>query len=601
MYALGSSAVACGAACTSPPRRTSAPPRPGRVRLRREQRRRRQARPCRRLAPLACRTRRPCPRGPPAARLLRERRRDRPLVVVAEQDERRPHDRREVDPLVERAFGGRAVAEEDEGDPIARRAVASPTQTRRHAAPGSRSGRRSTRRRSSAGFHQPAGCPRHQDSTVDAGDAAEQADRRLAVARKDPVALLERVDGAGLDRLVTPVDGIRADPPLAVVDDRPLVVRPQQHERAVESKQLVVAEIARSRRAQPRPRSRRTEATRRRAPSSAEWKQFFHYRARPFLMVSGTWRARSRARPSACCAPSSRSGHADVRGCDRASHRGDRAIGPALGRPSTRRIRARIAARHLATDAAAGGARARALGRGRRTARQERRHLPRHRADPDGRRVECGRTRGERRRRSAARATRARGRRHAEAALRADANDYAQLDRAIELLHGHLGERPLVMRADALFHRALVRACHNRQLEGGDARHREGARSDPGRVLGRHRARPADPGRPRAATRRDARGTTRPRSTSSSTSTSACSRSRSRRRSATRGTSSSVEDCRPVAYGPVAAPGTTGPPRPSSRESQTSWSWYARMFSVCPARYQRTCFGGGTAATSASS
>ena len=52
-----------------------------------------------------------------------------------------------------------------------------------------------------------------------------------------------------------------------------------------------------------------------------------------------------------------------------------------------------------------------------------------------------------------------------EAALRADTEDYAQLDRAIELLEGHLGERPLVMRADALFHRALVRACHNRQLE----------------------------------------------------------------------------------------------------------------------------------------
>lgn len=52
-----------------------------------------------------------------------------------------------------------------------------------------------------------------------------------------------------------------------------------------------------------------------------------------------------------------------------------------------------------------------------------------------------------------------------EAALCADEDDYAQLGRAIELLRGHLGERPLVMRADALFHRALVRACHNRQLE----------------------------------------------------------------------------------------------------------------------------------------
>jgi DNA-binding FadR family transcriptional regulator len=53
-----------------------------------------------------------------------------------------------------------------------------------------------------------------------------------------------------------------------------------------------------------------------------------------------------------------------------------------------------------------------------------------------------------------------------EAALRATPDDYAQLERAIELLRRHVGERPLVMRADALFHRALVRACHNRPLEG---------------------------------------------------------------------------------------------------------------------------------------
>lgn len=52
-----------------------------------------------------------------------------------------------------------------------------------------------------------------------------------------------------------------------------------------------------------------------------------------------------------------------------------------------------------------------------------------------------------------------------EACARADADDYAQLERAIELLRSHLGERPLVMRADALFHRAVVRSCHNRQLE----------------------------------------------------------------------------------------------------------------------------------------
>src|SRR5262245_30695275 len=42
--------------------------------------------------------------------LLRERRRDRPLVVVAEEDDRRLHDSRERRALVERALGGRAVA-----------------------------------------------------------------------------------------------------------------------------------------------------------------------------------------------------------------------------------------------------------------------------------------------------------------------------------------------------------------------------------------------------------------------------------------------------------------------------------------------------------
>jgi GntR family transcriptional repressor for pyruvate dehydrogenase complex len=52
-----------------------------------------------------------------------------------------------------------------------------------------------------------------------------------------------------------------------------------------------------------------------------------------------------------------------------------------------------------------------------------------------------------------------------EAAARADAADYARLERTIELLERHLGERPLVMRADAMFHRSLVRACHNRTLE----------------------------------------------------------------------------------------------------------------------------------------
>jgi len=52
-----------------------------------------------------------------------------------------------------------------------------------------------------------------------------------------------------------------------------------------------------------------------------------------------------------------------------------------------------------------------------------------------------------------------------EAAEAATATDYAELERTIELLERHLGERPSVMRADAMFHRALVRACHNATIQ----------------------------------------------------------------------------------------------------------------------------------------
>lgn len=48
-----------------------------------------------------------------------------------------------------------------------------------------------------------------------------------------------------------------------------------------------------------------------------------------------------------------------------------------------------------------------------------------------------------------------------EATERATADDLAELERTIDLLERHLGERAAVMRADAMFHRALVRACHN--------------------------------------------------------------------------------------------------------------------------------------------
>ena len=72
--------------------------------------------------------------------------------------------------------------------------------------------------------------------------AAQQPDRRFAVAREDPVLVLERVSGAGLHRLVVPEDRVRADAALTVVDDGALVVRAQEHHRAVELEQLLLAE-----------------------------------------------------------------------------------------------------------------------------------------------------------------------------------------------------------------------------------------------------------------------------------------------------------------------------------------------------------------------
>ena len=72
--------------------------------------------------------------------------------------------------------------------------------------------------------------------------AAQEPDRRLAIAREDPVDVVERVHRAGLHRLVIPEDRVRPDAALTVVDERPLVVRPQQHHRAIEVEQLLLAE-----------------------------------------------------------------------------------------------------------------------------------------------------------------------------------------------------------------------------------------------------------------------------------------------------------------------------------------------------------------------
>jgi len=52
-----------------------------------------------------------------------------------------------------------------------------------------------------------------------------------------------------------------------------------------------------------------------------------------------------------------------------------------------------------------------------------------------------------------------------EATRRATAADFEAIERTIDLLDRHLGERPSVMRADAMFHRAVVRSCHNETIQ----------------------------------------------------------------------------------------------------------------------------------------
>src|SRR5918993_1090936 len=173
------------------------------------------------------------------AGLVGERRRDRPLVVVAQKDERCPHDGGEVGALVECAFGGGAVTEERQ------RAGALAAQP---LAPGKPRRVRHLRRDRDAdrgdvvvGRVPPAGrvaAPPGEDRRR--RHAAEKADRRLAIAREDPVVVLERVHRARLNCLVAPEDRVRADAALAVVDDGPLVVGAQQHHRPVQRQQLLL-------------------------------------------------------------------------------------------------------------------------------------------------------------------------------------------------------------------------------------------------------------------------------------------------------------------------------------------------------------------------
>jgi DNA-binding FadR family transcriptional regulator len=51
------------------------------------------------------------------------------------------------------------------------------------------------------------------------------------------------------------------------------------------------------------------------------------------------------------------------------------------------------------------------------------------------------------------------------AAEMASPDDHAEIERSIDLLRRHLGDRAMVMRADAMFHRAVVRATRNQTLQ----------------------------------------------------------------------------------------------------------------------------------------
>ena len=142
---------------------------------------------------------------------------------------------------MERALRGRAVAEEDDRGGVGSLQLEAPRETGRVRDVGGDGN--ADRRDVQVGRAPPArrvSAPPLQDGR--GRQAAEQADRGLAVAREDPVALLERVDGTGLDGLVPVEDRVGPDAALAVIDDRALVVGPQEDERAVKREERIVAE-----------------------------------------------------------------------------------------------------------------------------------------------------------------------------------------------------------------------------------------------------------------------------------------------------------------------------------------------------------------------
>ncbi|HET6696242.1 MAG TPA: FCD domain-containing protein [Gaiellaceae bacterium] len=52
------------------------------------------------------------------------------------------------------------------------------------------------------------------------------------------------------------------------------------------------------------------------------------------------------------------------------------------------------------------------------------------------------------------------------AAKAATEDDYAAIERTVDLLARNIGDRPRIMGLNAMFHRAVIRACHNKTLQG---------------------------------------------------------------------------------------------------------------------------------------
>src|SRR5215218_213452 len=173
--------------------------------------------------------------------LRRERRRDRPAVVVAEENQRRAHHAGEVGALVERALRGRAVAEEHERAGTLATQLLPPRQPggMRDMSPDRNADRGDVviERVPPAGRVTPPPGEHRRG-----GHPAEEPDRRLPIARENPVVAPERVQRAGLHRLVVPEDRVGADPALAVVDERALVVGAEQHHAAIELDQVALVE-----------------------------------------------------------------------------------------------------------------------------------------------------------------------------------------------------------------------------------------------------------------------------------------------------------------------------------------------------------------------